>query len=747
MKAILASPGGGHRPLKRTREESDLKRRRAPNQRENFQNANPNMRKAEPREQQPSRGVINMISGGPTDGDSNRARKASSRRLENMEISSPRTRSGPMISFGPEDMKGVADPHNDALVIRAMIANYEVARIFVDSGSSVNVLFKEAMDQMDLGDYTVEPISTALFGFTGHAILPLGVVNLPLSLGSGDTRKTMIINFVILERPAMAAFMAIASALHQKIKFPVGEAVGDVRGDQKISQKCYVEEVRVEQKSAKIEHTSRPESRGFDQLHLIEEAEEVTSKDVCEELILNPPSGVVRIAQTLEEPLKEQLVRCLEKNKDVFAWCPSKLQGVRREVMEHKMNVLNECRPVIQKKRHFGPENDAIIKEQMQDLLRVGHIQEIYFPTWLSNVVLVPKSAEKWRMKRAPLFSRCISRISPNSLGGKGQKQGQFYHIRGDILLCSNAFWIKNDGATYQRLMDKVFKKQIGKNVEVYVDNISIKSKIVDQFVMDLEETFQTLREYRLKLNPSKCVFEVQTGKFLGYMVTRRGIEANPEKVLRKAKNFEWNDQSEKALQELKTYLRELPILNKLVPGEELLVYLAVTPQAASSVLVRREDAVHQPVYFEKLALALVIMARKLRSYFLSHPIIVLTNSVLGKIVSHPDTSGRLIKWVTELSEYDIKFEPRTAIKAQALADFLAETVQVSDEEQWKIFVDGSSCRTRSGVGIVIISPWREDTKVAVRLNFRASNNEAEYGALLVGLRAARSMGVKTSQS
>ncbi|XP_075515490.1 uncharacterized protein LOC142550140 [Primulina tabacum] len=135
-------------------------------------------------------------------------------------------------------------------------------------------------------------------------------------------------------------------------------------------------------------------------------------------------------------------------------------------------------------------------------------------------------------------------------------------------------------------------------------------------------------------------------------------------------------------------------------------------------------------------------MARKLRSYFLSHPITVLTNSVLGKIVSDPDTSGRLIKWVTELSEYDIKFEPRTAIKAQALADFLAKTVQVSEEEQWKIFVDGSSCRTGSGVGIVMISPWGEETKVAVRLNFRASNNEAEYEALLVGLRAARSMGV-----
>ncbi|XP_075499415.1 uncharacterized protein LOC142537809 [Primulina tabacum] len=201
MKSILASTGGGHRPPKRTREENDPERRRAPNQRENFQNTNPNIRRAEPREQPPPRGIINMISGGPTDGDSNRARKASSRRLENMEVSNIKTRSGPMISFGPEDMKGVADPHNDDLVIRAMIANYEVARIFVDAGSFVNVLFKEAMDQMDLGEYTVEPISMALFGFTGHAIHPFGVVNLLLFLGSGDTRKTRIVNFVIVDAP------------------------------------------------------------------------------------------------------------------------------------------------------------------------------------------------------------------------------------------------------------------------------------------------------------------------------------------------------------------------------------------------------------------------------------------------------------------------------------------------------------------------------------------------------------------
>ncbi|XP_073152354.1 uncharacterized protein [Henckelia pumila] len=360
-------------------------------------------------------------------------------------------------------------------------------------------------------------------------------------------------------------------------------------------------------------------------------------------------------------------------------------------------------------------------------------------------------------------------------------------------------FGLKNAGATYQRLMDKIFEQQIGKNIEVYVDDILVKTRTTDQFITDLTQTFQTLKHYQLKLNPSKCTFGVRAGKFLGYMITRRGIETNPEKVqdiismssprniqevqrltgritalarfisrsadkslsffkvLKKNKTFEWNEESEKAFQDLKAYLKQLPVLNTPTQREELFLYLAVTPRATSSVLVRKEGTNHQPVYFvshalkgpelnyltqEKLALALVITARKLHPYFLSHPITMLTNSVLGKIATNPDASGRLIRWITELSEYDIKFEPRTAIKAQALADFLAEMVQLEQGELWKIFVDGSSCQSGSGAGVVIISPWGEETNISIRLDFKASNNEAEYEALLLGLKAARNLGI-----
>ncbi|XP_075486366.1 uncharacterized protein LOC142525971 [Primulina tabacum] len=132
---------------------------------------------------------------------------------------------------------------------------------------------------------------------------------------------------------------------------------------------------------------------------------------------------------------------------------------------------------------------------------------------------------------------------------------------------------------------------------------------------------------------------------------------------------------------------------------------------------------------------------RRLRPYFLSHPIVVLTNSPLGKILTHSDMSGRLVKWTTELGEYDIQYEPRTAIKTQTLADFLAETMHQENEDPWKVYVDGSSSKDGSGVGVVLISPAGEEVKLAVRLDFRASNNEAKYEAVLVGLRAARNVG------
>ncbi|XP_073015669.1 uncharacterized protein [Primulina eburnea] len=208
--------------------------------------------------------MIHMISGGATDGDSGRAGKARGRMLENFEIY--RGADLPqdiVISFGPEDLRGIVAPHNDALVVTDTIANYDVAKIFVDNGSSVNVLFKTTLDQMKVEGFEFEPVSTPLYGFAGHAIPTLGQIVLPLSLGTDPRRVTKMIAFTVVDtlsayngilgRPALKDFKAVASTYHQKLKFPVGKEVGALCGDQMVARRCYERIVKEDGKKASVE--------------------------------------------------------------------------------------------------------------------------------------------------------------------------------------------------------------------------------------------------------------------------------------------------------------------------------------------------------------------------------------------------------------------------------------------------------------------------------------------------------------
>ena len=229
----------------------------------------------------------------------------------------------------------------------------------------------------------------------------------------------------------------------------------------------------------------------------------------------------------------------------------------------------------------------------------------------------------------------------------------------------------------------------------------------------DLKETFDTPRSYNMKLNPGKCAFRVMVGKFLGFMVSQRGIKANPNKIraimemkpLRNVKkvqslngkvaalnrfvsratdkcltffrtlkkSFEWTDECQQAFEELKAYLSAPPLLSPSQPGEELFLYLAVSPAAVSVALIREEEKVQKPVYYtsralrgaeeryppmEKLAFALVTTARKLKPYFQAHTIVVLTDRPLRRAISNLDIAGRLALWAIELSEFDIQYHP-----------------------------------------------------------------------------------------
>ena len=258
-------------------------------------------------------------------------------------------------------------------------------------------------------------------------------------------------------------------------------------------------------------------------------------------------------------------------------------------------------------------------------------------------------------------------------------------------------FGLKNARATYQRLMNKMFAHQLGRNVQVYVNDMLVKTERENDHLCDLQETFNTLRSYNMKLNPSKCVFGVTAGKFLGFMVSQKGIEVNPEKVrailelepprtikavqslngkvaalnrfVSKAtdkclpffrvlrKSFEWTDECQKAFEDLKKYLPSPPLLSPSMPEEELYLYIAVSQAAVSAALVRGKGGFQRPVYFisrafrgaeerylwmEKLAFALITVARKLKPYFQAHTIVVLTDQPLKRAMSSSEAAGRM---------------------------------------------------------------------------------------------------------
>ncbi|XP_068500485.1 uncharacterized protein [Phaseolus vulgaris] len=218
-------------------------------------------------------------------------------------------------------------------------------------------------------------------------------------------------------------------------------------------------------------------------------------------------------------------------------------------------------------------------------------------------------------------------------------------------------------------------------------------------------------------------VKEVQqlTGQMaaLSRFVSASGERGHPYfQCLKRNNRFVWTKECEEAFVKLKEYLASPPVLCKPQMGAPLRLYFAVTEKALSAVLLQDQDQVQKPVYF------------------------------VSKVLKKPDVDRRMVKWAVELSEFDIKYEPRGPIKGQIFADFVvelsSETVQnAGDGFRWVLSVDGFSNQLGSGAGIILEGPNGVLIKQSLRFAFKASNNQAEYEALIASILLAKEMGAR----
>nr|GEU37454.1 reverse transcriptase domain-containing protein [Tanacetum cinerariifolium] len=551
------------------------------------------------------------------------------------------------------------------------------------------------------------PTTTSLTGFSGETIWLLGQLRLLVIIGDATHSTRAWMNFMIvkslspynsiIERPGLRAIQAVSSIVHGMLKFPIEGGIVTIRNTILIPNKCTLVIT-----SSMVPNKERIRPANF-------------------KVALHPdfPDQEVAIGGTLSDKGRTELCSILKKNLNIFAWKPSNMTGVSRSVAEQRLNILEGYLPVRQNKRGQAPERAKAIQAEVQKLVEARIMREVYYYDWLSNPVMVKKHDGSWRM--------CVDFTDLNkayTVAEPDEEKTTFHTWQWVYCYTKMPFGLKNAGATYQRLMDNAFEGQISQNIEVYADDLVVKSYTEAEMTRDIEETFRTLRKVNMKLNPKKCSFGLEEGVFLGYVVTPEGIKPCPDKT---------------------AVVLQLPsprIIKECGPDDQKRndpnANLLYKPRVTGSGTKLLSDG--------KLVLSLVFAAKRLRRYLQAHPITVITDQPIKQVMSRPDVAGWLQKWSIMLGEHNTTYRPRTLVKGQILADFLiampgedpqAAPAAETQKESWKLFTDGSSCVDGSGARLILTSLEGVEFTYALRFQFTASNNEAEYEALIAGMRIA----------
>ncbi|GKV29326.1 hypothetical protein SLEP1_g38263 [Rubroshorea leprosula] len=513
------------------------------------------------------------------------------------------------------------------------------------------------------------------------------------------------------------------------------------RGNRKMARACYQDTFKKVQLAAtpvgsKNHRPTQPRQQTMSISDIEHRPEGVEQKaelvEPVETVPLNPDvlERTVKIDTKLTEEERAELLEFFRINQDVFVWTADEMPGVPAELTIHRLSTDPTRRLVVQKCRLFGLEKQAAIDEEIQKLLQAGFIRRVEYSEWVSNPVLVKKPNGKWRM--------CIDFTNLNDACPK------------------NPYPLPN--------VEKLVERATRHKWMSFLDASSSYHQV--QLLLDDQEKTAFYAG-----DVIYCYVMMPVREIPRYVVSKKGIEVNPEKV-QAIKQME----PPKTIKEVQRLTGRVAALHRFIASTstvqaygrgEFIHVLGVTEEVVSSVLLREENRNQKPICYvskvlqgaeqnyplaEKAAFALVCTARKLRAYFQSHQIVVYIDFPLRKILQKPELSGMLIGWSVELSEYDLKFQPRMTIKGQAVADFLVECASATVKEKapehpvWVLYVDGAANVEGSGARAVLLGPDGFKSEHALRFKFQTTNNAAEYEALIYGLKLASKLKVQSIQ-
>jgi hypothetical protein len=461
-----------------------------------------------------------------------------------------------------------------------------------------------------------------------------------------------------------------------------------------------------------------------------------TSADELEEIDIGPgdkPQPTF-ISRKLHPSLREPMIALLKGYADCFAWDYTEMPGLDRSIVEHRLPLKSGFRPYQQRARQMKAEVLVEVKKEVEKMLEAGFIRTCRYAEWISSVVPVQKKDGRWRVcvdfrdlnwatpkdeYPMPIAETLINAAAGHKIlsfmdGNAGYNQifmapedihKTAFKVPGAVGLFEYVvmtFGLKNTGATYQRAMNHIFHDLIGNLVEIYIDDVVVKSASVEGHLDDLRRVLERTRKFGLRMNPKKCAFGVSAGQFLGFLVHERGIEIGlksqeavrtmvppttkkelqqligkinfvrrfisnlsgriePFMELVKTKTtdeFRWGAEQQRAFEEIKEYLSKPPVLVPPQQDRPFYIYLSMGNTSIASVVVQLYDGKEKVVFYlsrrlldaetrypdmEKLYLCLFFTCTKLRHILLSAEVVVICKSdVIKHMLSAPVLKGRL---------------------------------------------------------------------------------------------------------